>query len=135
MTRSGLQENAMSVSRRQRRWPAVLLGGMLAASAWGQVARAVGDPPLQDPTQILSDVQPLPAEDRDSTGALMDASRMGVHQDTSAAQPAGNAVKPVVGNDISRLADRTRTWDDVRDADSAQPTGEASGAPPEPAQR
>ena len=125
----------MSVSRRQPRWPAVLMGATLAAGAWAQVARPDGDLPPQDPTQILSDVQPLPAEDRDSTGVLMDASRMGAHQDTSAAQPPGNAVKPVVGNDISRLVDRTRSWDDVRDADSAQPTGEASGAPPDPARR
>jgi hypothetical protein len=125
----------MSVIRRQRRWPAALLGAMLAATAWAQGGRPEGDPPPHDPTQVLSDVQPLPAEDRDSTGVLMDPSRMDAHHDTSAAQPAGNAVKPVVANDISRLADRTRSWDDVRQADPAQPAGEASGAAPEPAQR
>jgi hypothetical protein len=125
----------MSVFR-QRRWPALLLGGMLAASAWAQSAGSDADVPRpQDPTQVLSDVQPLPAEDRDSTGALMDASRMRAHQDATPGQPATDAVKPIAGRDISRLVDRTRSWDDVRDAESTQvPRGEASGAPADPAQ-
>jgi hypothetical protein len=118
---------------REHRWPALLLGGLWAATGWAQANRAEGEPPPQDPTQILSDVQPLPAEDRDSTGVLMDPSRMGAHDDTLATRPSGNAVKPIVGPDISRLMDSTRSWDDVRDAESVQvPRGEASGAPPEP---
>jgi len=114
---------------------ALLLGAMLAAGAGAQTARSDSDAPPQDPRQVLSDVQPLPAEDRDSTGALMDASRMGAHRDTSSAQQPGNPVKPLEGGDISRIVDRTRSWDDVRDAESTQvPPGEASGAPPAPVQ-
>jgi hypothetical protein len=119
---------------RHRRWPMLLLAGLSAATAWAQTARSDTDAAPRDPTQILSDVQPLPAQDRDSTGVLMDASRMGVHQDTAATQPPDNAVKPVIGRNVSRLVDGTRNWDDVRDAESTQvPAGEASGAPPDPA--
>ena len=116
--------------------PTLLLGAMLAGSAGAQTARSDSEAPPQDPNQVLSDVEPLPAEDRDSTGALMDASRMRAHRDTSSSQPPGNAVKPVEDGNISRIVDRTRSWDDVRDAESTQvPRGEASGAPPKPVQR
>ena len=121
---------------RPRTCLALLLGAMLAAGAGAQTARSDSDAPPHDPTQVLSDAQPLPAEDRDSTGALMDASRMGAHRDAASTQSPGNAVKPVEDRNVSRIVDRTRSWDDVREADSAQqPAGEASGAPPEPAQR
>ena len=111
----------------------LLLGLMLAAGAGAQSARSESDAPLQDPTQVLSDVRPLPAEDRDSAGALMDASRMGAHRDAGSAQSPANAVKPVEGRDVSRIVDRSRSWDDVREAGSAQvPAGEASGAPAAP---
>lgn len=105
-----------------------------SSSAGAQTVRAIAEAGPQDPMQVLSDVEPLPAEDRDSTGVLLDASRMRAHQDTAAKQLPDNAVKPIVDRDISRLVDRTRSWDDVRDAQSTQePAGEASGAPPEPA--
>jgi hypothetical protein len=129
------QETAMSKFR-IRRWPALLLGGVLAAVAQAQTARSDAEAGPHDPTQVLSDVEPLPAQDRDSTGVLLDASRMRAHQDTTARQLPDNAVKPIADRDISRLVDRTRSWDDVRDAQSTDvPAGEASGAPPEPAQR
>src|SRR4051794_13290106 len=114
---------------------ALLLGGVLAMGAGAQTARSDADAAPHDPTQVLSDVEPLPAQDRDSTGVLLDPSRMRAHQDTTARQLPDNAVKPIVDDDISRLVDRTRSWDDVRDAQSTPvPAGEASGAPPEPSQ-
>jgi hypothetical protein len=65
----------------------------------------------------------------------MDASRMGAHRDTSSMQRPGNALKPLEDGAVSRIVDRTRSWDDVRDAESSQvPRGEASGAPPAPVQ-
>jgi hypothetical protein len=111
----------------------LLLGALLAAGAGAQGARPESDAPPQDPTQVLSDVRPLPAEDRDSAGAVLDASRMGAQRDAASAPSTGNAVKPVENREISRIVDRTRSWDDVRDAASTQvPAGEASGAPAAP---
>jgi len=115
-------------------WGLLLLGGGLAAGVGAQTAApsdAEARPPV--PGQVLSDVQPLPAEDRDSTGALvLDQSRVRAQQQ-KAAPPAPNGIKPIVGRDISRLVDRTHDWDDVRDAQSTgNPPGEASGAPADP---
>ncbi|MGZ5179409.1 MAG: hypothetical protein ACXWC6_17670 [Ramlibacter sp.] len=116
-------------------WALLLLGGALATGVGAQTA-APGEsearPPV--PGQVLSDVQPLPAEDRDSTGALvLDQSRVRAQQQDSPPPPTRSGIKPIVGRDISRLVERTRDWDDVRDAQSADnPPGEASGAPADP---
>ena len=119
------------IATRHSTWPALLLGGACAATAWAQTARSDADTPPQDPMQVLSDVRPLPAEDRDSTGVLMDASRMKAHEATSAGQRPDNAIHPVVGPDVSRLVEQTR-WEDGRETAPGQvPRGEASGAPAE----
>jgi len=116
-------------------WALLLLGGAMAAGVGAQTA-APGEtetrPPV--PGQVMSDVQPLPAEDRDSTGALvLDQSQVRAQQQQSPSPPARIGIKPIVGRDISRLVERTRDWDDVRDAQSTDnPPGEASGAPADP---
>ena len=110
-------------------WAALLLGA--AAAAGAQTAPAESDAPQPEvPGRVMSDVEPFPAEDRDSQGAVvLDDSRVRAQQDAAPRSPERGVV-PVVGRNAERLVERTHSWDDVRDAGAEQvPPGEASGAP------
>lgn len=56
---------------RARLAAALLVGGSLPAAAFAQRIPADSSAPTAAPGQVLSDAQPLPAEDRDSTGAIV----------------------------------------------------------------
>ena len=56
---------------RARLAAALLVGGALPVTALSQRLPADSDAPPAAPGQVLSDAHPLPAEDRDSTGALV----------------------------------------------------------------
>lgn len=108
-------------------WAAWLLAG--AAATAGAQTTSPPDPdapPRVQPGRVLSDVQPLPAEERESHGAVvMEGAPVRAQQDVPA-----RAEPPPLGRNAARLVERTRSWDDVREAESAQvPRGEASGAP------
>lgn len=108
-------------------WAVWLLAG--AAAAAGAQTTSPDDPdasPRAQPGRVLSDVQPLPAEERESEGAvLLHGAPVRAQQDA----PPRAAPAPL-GRNAARLVERTRSWDDVREAESLQvPRGEASGAP------
>ena len=102
------------------------------ACAFGAAAQVLPDsePPPPVPGEVLSDAQPLPAEHRDSQGAVvLDGSPVRAQQ----GQPRAQAVEPSrIGRNASLLVERTRSWNDVLEADAQDdvPAGEASGAGP-----
>ena len=110
-------------------WAALLLGAVAGAGAQTSPTESDAPQPVV-PGRVMSDVEPLPAEERDSHGALvLDESRVRAQQG-AAQQSSGHGVVPVVGRNADRLSERTHSWDDVRDAGADQvPPGEASGAP------
>lgn len=63
-------ETAMNPLR-ARLAAALLVGGALPVAALAQKMPADSDNPQAVPGQVMSDVQPLPAEDRDSAGAVL----------------------------------------------------------------
>lgn len=103
---------------------------LLPVLGTGALAQAVADeesaPPLPVPGQILSDAEPLPAEHRDSSGAVvLHDSR--VRAQRSAFQAAGQrtGVTSAIGHNVTRLMERARSWSDVREAEApdASPPG------------
>ncbi|MBK0391379.1 hypothetical protein [Ramlibacter algicola] len=119
--------------------PCLLTRLALAAAAAAWAFGAVGqtqpesDAPPSVPGQVLSDAEPLPAEHRDSQGAVViDGAPVRAQQN----QPKSQPVDPSrIGRNASSLVERTRSWDDVLDADAQKdvPSGEASGAGPDDA--
>lgn len=111
------------------RWAALAAGCVCAVGAAAQTA-SDSDAPPPVPGQVLSDVAPLPAEERDSHGALViDGAPVRAQQ----GQPRSKPVDPSrIGRNASNLLERTRSWNDVRAADAQDelPSGEASGAGP-----
>lgn len=107
---------------------AVWLLACAAATAGAQTTSPTDPaaPPRAEPGRVLSDVQPLPAEDRESHGAVV---LEGAPVRAQQAVPARAEPAPL-GRNAARVVERARSWDDVREAESAQvPRGEASGAP------
>lgn len=108
-------------------WAVWLLAGA-AATAGAQTTSPTDPeaPPHAQPGRVLSDVQPLPAEERESEGAVVvEGAPVRAQRDAPA-----RTVAPPVGRNAARVVERTRSWDDVREAGSGQvPPGEASGAP------
>lgn len=114
-------------------WAVLLLAGAVASGAGAQTtAPADPDAPARaQPGRVLSDAQPLPAEDRESHGAVVLEQSPVRAQKDSAARPEQRGAPAPVGRRAARVVDRARNWDDVREAGAAQvPPGEASGAPP-----
>lgn len=112
---------------------AVLLLAVAAATGAGAQTNAPADPdapPRAQPGRVLSDVQPLPAEDRESHGAVvLEQSPVRAQKDTVRTERAGTPA--AVGRNAARVVERARDWSDVRDAGASQvPAGEASGGPP-----
>ena len=104
-----------------RSWAALLRAGAVA----GAHAQAVPDnePPQPVPGQVLSDAQPLPAEDRESAGAVvLDNSRVRAQQQRKALDAAAerNGLSSAIGRNVTRVMERARSWDDVREADASQ---------------
>lgn len=102
-----------------RPWMTALLACVMAAGAWAQ-AVPENEPPQPVPGLVLSDVQPLPAEDRESMGAVvLDDSRVRAQRAAafqSSAERTG--IPSVIGRHVTRLMETVRSWNDVREADA-----------------
>jgi hypothetical protein len=94
---------------------ALVVGGALAAVAQVRVP-ADSDAPPDPPGKVVSDAQPLPAEDRDSHGAIVLKDQPVKAQAAAAGESTG--VTGVVGGRVSRLLERAKNWDDVREAEA-----------------
>ncbi|WP_427914170.1 hypothetical protein ACPWT1_04260 [Ramlibacter sp. MMS24-I3-19] len=112
---------------------AVLLLAVAAATGAGAQTTAPADPdapPQAQPGRVLSDVQPLPAEDRDSDGAVL-LQQSPVRAQKGSPLRSDQRTPTPVGRNAARVVERARSWDDVREPGSTLvPAGEASGAPP-----
>ncbi|WBY00029.1 hypothetical protein PE066_11090 [Ramlibacter tataouinensis] len=105
---------------------AVLAG--LAAGAQGQSVQPAeidNAPPQPVPGQVLSDVQPLPAEDRESAGAVvLHDSRVRAQREAFQGAERRTGISSAIGHNVTRVLERARTWGDVREAgsgDAAEP--------------
>ncbi|MBA2960581.1 MULTISPECIES: hypothetical protein [Ramlibacter] len=117
-------------------WALLVLGGALAGPAMAQLAPGTDTDtrPHPVPGQVLSDAEMLPAESRDSTGAVL------LHQSPVRAQQqqrnaysdsaARTGVNTTIGRNVQRIVDRARGWDEPAEADVAPPLRDA---PPGPA--
>lgn len=96
-----------------------LLAG-LAGGAHAQAADEENAPPLPVPGQVLSDAEPLPAEHRDSSGAVVLHDSRVRAQRGNAFQAAGQrtGVTSAIGHNVTRVLERARTWDQVREAEA-----------------
>lgn len=109
------------------------LAALAAVCVWatGAAAQAEQESAVQPeiPGLVQSDAQPLPAQDRDSHGAVL-IHGAPVRAQQSVRQAPQPAVPARIGSKAEAVVDRTRGWDDVRDADAQRqlPPGEASGA-------
>ena len=103
-----------------RSWAVLLFAGAMAG-AFAQSARD-NDTPLPMPGQVLSDANPLPAEERDSTGAVvLDQSRVRAQQRAGFKASADRTGIPsAIGHNVARVMERARSWNDVREAEAPQ---------------
>ncbi|CAA9428591.1 MAG: hypothetical protein AVDCRST_MAG51-2494 [uncultured Ramlibacter sp.] len=109
--------------RTTRPWAAFLIGAGLAGAVAAQRVPVDSDSPPPVPGQVLSDVQPLPAEDRESQGAVV------LHQSRVRAQQ-GNAFSAAgertgissIGRNVTRILSGQRTEADMADAREAEAT-------------
>ena len=89
---------------RARLAAALLVGGALPVTALAQKIPADSDAPTPVPGQVLSDAQPLPAEDRDSTGAVvLHGSRVPAQRDHPVAANDDKNDPATVGRDVTRV--------------------------------
>jgi len=109
-----------------------LLAG-LAAGAQGQSsqpAETENGPPQPVPGQVLSDAEPLPAENRDSSGAVvLHDSRVRAQRNAFQAADQRTGVSSAIGHNVSRVLERVRSWDEVREADAGEAPAEQPPAP------
>lgn len=109
-----------------------LLAG-LAAGAQGQSVQpgeTESGPPQPVPGQVLSDVEPLPAESRDSSGAVvLHDSRVRAQRDAFRAADQRTGISSAIRHNVSRVLEQVRSWDEVREADSG-PAPDAQPAEP-----
>jgi hypothetical protein len=107
-----------------RSWAVLILAGAMAG-AFAQSVRP--NETLQPvPGQVLSDAHPLPAEERDSMGAVvLDQSRVRAQQRTGFdASAERTGIPSAIGRNVSRVVERARSWSDLREADASQVPGD-----------
>ena len=95
-----------------------------------QPAEAESAPPQPVPGQVLSDIEPLPAEHRESAGAVV------LHDSRVRAQRAFQAadrhtgITSAIRHNVSRVLEEARGWGDLHEAGA----GPAEMPPAPPAQ-
>lgn len=93
-----------------------LAGGAMAQST----VPADSDAPQAPPGQVMSDAQPLPAEVRDSHGAIvLEQSKVRAQRNEFQAAGERTGVTSTIGRNVSRIVDRARSWNDMREAEAA----------------
>jgi hypothetical protein len=107
-----------------RPWAILVLGGALANAAVAQPQSVESDTqPHPVPGQVLSDAEMLPAESRDSTGAvLLQQSPVRAQQQQRNAysdSAARSGVNTTIGRNVQGIVDRARGWNELREADVA----------------
>lgn len=98
----------------------LLTGAALAAGAVAQTPPDEPNQPLPVPGQVLSDIEPLPAEDRASEGAVViHGAPVRAQREAGAFTAAGEhtGVPSVIGRRVSRVLERARGWDEPREAE------------------
>lgn len=109
----------------------VVLLATTAIAAHGQTAQPAeieNAPPQPVPGQVLSDVQPLPAEDRESSGAVvLHDSRVHAQRAFQAAERR-TGITSAIRHNVSRVLQEARGWGDLREA-GAGPADELPGPP------
>jgi hypothetical protein len=102
-----------------RSWAVLVLAGAMAGAS-AQSARD-NEPAQPVPGQVLSDAEPLPAEDRESMGAVvLDHSRVRAQQRAGFnASAERTGIPSAIGRNVSRVMERARSWSDVREADAS----------------
>ena len=105
---------------------------LLAARAVGaqgpsaQPAEIENAPPQPVPGQVLSDVAPLPAEDRESSGAVvLHESRVRAQRAAFRAAGHRTGITSAIGHNVTRVLEQARGWGEVREAGA-----EAADDPP-----
>ena len=103
-----------------RSWAVLFLAGAMAGAS-AQSARDK-EPPQPVPGQVLSDAEPLPAEDRESTGAVvLDHSRVRAQQRAGFnASAERTGIPSAIGRNVTRVMERARSWSDLREADASE---------------
>jgi hypothetical protein len=107
-----------------RPWAALLAGAGLAVAATAQMPPTDSGAPGATPGQVLSDARPLPAEDRESTGAVLlrdqpvRAQQDLRHQLSASGERTG--IPSAIGRSVSRLLERSRSGGDVQEAEAQQ---------------
>ena len=81
---------------------AALLSAVLAASAWAQSAEDREGPPPSPPGTVLSDAEPLPAEERESQGAIVLRNSPVRAQRATPVDEAGAGVR-AIGRNVTQI--------------------------------
>jgi hypothetical protein len=95
---------------------ALAAGAAVAAVAQVRLPDAAAAP--DHPGKVVSDARPLPAEDRDSHGAITLHDQPVRAQSRAAAAGERTGVTGVVGGRIQQIVERSRSWDALREADA-----------------
>lgn len=109
-----------------------LLAGLAAGaqSLSAQPAEMESGPAQPVPGQVLSDVEPLPAENRESSGAvLLHDSRVRAQRDAFQAADQRTGISSAIRHNVSRVLEQVRSWDEVREADAGEAPAEQPAAP------
>lgn len=107
-----------------------LLAGLAVAAPGlsAQPAEIENAPPQPVPGRVLSDAQPLPAEDRESTGAVvLHDSRVRAQRESFRAADRRTGMISAIGHNVTRVLERARGWGEASEADAG-----AAGEPAEP---
>jgi hypothetical protein len=104
-----------------RPW-AVLFLTAAGVAATAQTLPSDAEAPQEVPGLVLSDAQPLPAEDRESAGAVvLHESRVRAHRSAFSASSERTGIPSAIGRNVSRVLDRARNGPDaVREADATR---------------
>ncbi|HYD76178.1 hypothetical protein [Ramlibacter sp.] len=88
-------------------------------------------PPHPVPGLVLSDVEPLPAEDRESTGAIvLHESRVRAQRDAFEAAERRTGVTSAIRHNVARVLEEARGWDNLHEAGAGPAPVEGPPAPP-----